>query len=74
MVSSPSGVRKRVLVYFELEKNDSGDDEFDIFIICLSSLGPQPPSGCAPSSVPLPQLSPSLMSFPIPLSLPALTP
>jgi len=47
---SPIGVRKRVLVNFELEKkNDSGDDEFDIFIICLRRLGPQPHPGCAPS-------------------------
>ena len=37
MVSSPSGVRKRVLVNFELEKNDSGDDEFDIFAIFIFS-------------------------------------
>jgi len=39
VVSSPSGVRKRVLVYFELEKkNDSGDDEFDIFCHFLEQL------------------------------------
>ena len=38
VVSSPSGVpvgqspgRKRILVHFELEKNESGDDKFDIF-------------------------------------------
>jgi len=24
--------RKRILVHFELEKNESGDDEFDIFV------------------------------------------
>ena len=36
---SPSGVRgKRVLVNFELEKkNDSGDDEFDIFVMFIFS-------------------------------------
>ena len=37
MVSSPSGVRKRVLVNFELEKNDSGDDQFDIFVMFIFS-------------------------------------
>jgi len=54
-------------MHFDIEKKKFDDDEFDIFIICLRSLGPQPPSGCAPSSVPFPQLSPSLLSFPIPL-------
>ena len=34
---SPSGVRKRVLVNFELEKTDSGDDEFDIFVMFILS-------------------------------------
>ena len=34
---SPSGVRKRVLVNFEREKNDSGDDEFDIFVMFIFS-------------------------------------
>jgi len=37
----PSGVRggapaeKRILVHFELEKNESGDDKFDIFLSFL---------------------------------------
>ena len=30
---SPS--RKRILVHFELEKNECGDDKFDIFVILL---------------------------------------
>ena len=81
VLSSPSGNQggrggepglKRVLMHFDIEKkNKFCDDEFDIFIICLRRLGPQPPSGCTPSSVPLPQLSPSLLPFPIPLSLPS---
>ena len=34
--SSPSC--KRVLVHFELEKNKSGDDEFDIFSLSITHI------------------------------------
>ena len=29
--------RKRILVHFELEKNESGDDKFDIFLSFYSA-------------------------------------
>jgi len=34
--AEPPG-RKRILVYFELEKNESGDDKFDIFLSFYST-------------------------------------
>jgi len=46
VVSSPSEVRggapaKRILVHFELEKNESGDDKFDIFVIFIAHIWSQ---------------------------------